>query len=148
MEEVMSLDGAYDDKNVFAKILRGELPCRKVYEDDAVLAFMDLFPQSPGHTLVVPKVAARNIFDIGEDDLAQLIVRVKKVAAGVRKALDPDGVVVTLFNGAPAGQSVFHLHFHIIPRYEGRSLRGHAGGGKADENALAEMAGRIAKAIG
>jgi histidine triad (HIT) family protein len=143
----MSLDGAYDDKNVFAKILRGELTCRKVYEDDAVLAFMDLFPQSPGHTLVVPKVKARNIFDIAEDDLAQLIVRVKRIAAGVRAALNPDGIVVTEFNGAPAGQTVFHLHFHIIPRYDGRTLRGHGGGGQADDAALAEIAGRIAQAI-
>jgi histidine triad (HIT) family protein len=143
----MSLAGVYDDNNVFAKILRGELPCRKVYEDDVAIAFMDLFPQSPGHTLVVPKVKARNLFDIAEGDLAQLATRVKRIAAGVRDALEPDGVVITMFNGAPAGQTVFHLHVHIIPRYEGRTLRGHGAGGQADDAALAEMAGKIAKAI-
>jgi histidine triad (HIT) family protein len=118
----MSLDGAYDDANIFAKILRGEIPCHKVYEDDAVIAFMDLFPQSPGHTLVVPKVKARNLFDIEESDLAALMARVKRIAAGVRTALQPDGIVVTQFNGAPAGQSVFHIHVHIVPRYADRDI--------------------------
>jgi histidine triad (HIT) family protein len=143
----MSLDGAYDDANIFAKILRGELPCAKVYEDDVALAFMDLFPQTPGHTLVIPKVQARNLFDISDEDLGVLMARVKKVSAGVRKALEPDGLTVIQYNGAPAGQTVFHIHFHILPRYEGAPLGAHASGKKADAAVLAEQAVRIAAAI-
>ncbi len=142
----MSLDGPYEDDNIFAKILRGEIPCHKVYEDDAVVAFMDLFPQSPGHLLVVPKVKARNLFDIAEDDLCTLIARVKTIAAGARAALEPDGIVITQFNGAPAGQSVFHIHFHVIPRYEGVAMGRH-GAAKAEDAILAEQAQRIAAAI-
>ena len=145
----MSLDGAYDEANIFAKILRGELPCHKIYEDDVALAFLDLFPQSPGHALVLPKAASRNLFDTDDAVLADLITRVKTVAAGVRAALQPDGIVITQFNGAPAGQTVFHLHFHIIPRYEGVALGRHGGdGGRADDAALAELAEKIAAAIG
>jgi histidine triad (HIT) family protein len=143
----MSLDGAYDDANIFAKILRGEIPSAKVYEDDAVLAFMDLFPQTSGHTLVIPKVAARNLFDISDADLGVLMAGVKKVAAGVRKALQPDGLTILQYNGAPAGQTVFHIHFHILPRYEGVELGRH-GGKKVDPGLLAEQAGKIAAAIG
>ena len=143
----MSLEGPYDDANIFAKILRGEIPCHKVYEDKAALAFMDLFPQSLGHTLVMPKVEARNLFDISDDDLCALMVRVKKVAAGVRDAMKPEGIVLTQFNGASAGQSVFHLHFHIVPRYEGRDIAGHGRAGKADDATLAELAKKIGAAI-
>jgi histidine triad (HIT) family protein len=142
----MSLDGTYDDANIFAKILRGELPCAKVYEDEAALAFLDLFPQSSGHTLVIPKAKARNIFDISEADLLAFTTRVRKIAVGVRKALDPDGIVITQYNGAPSGQTIFHLHVHIIPRYEGVSLGRH-GANKADEAALRAQAAQIAAAI-
>lgn len=144
----MGLDGDYERDNIFAKILRGELPAAKVYEDSAVLAFLDLFPQSRGHTLVLPKAAARNLFDADPAMLQELIVRVQKVARGVRSALKPDGITVMQFNGQAAGQSVFHLHFHIIPRWEGQALRGHVQGGMADEDELAALAQQITAAIG
>ncbi|MGD2131558.1 MAG: HIT family protein [Maricaulaceae bacterium] len=143
----MSLDGAYDPENVFAKILRGELPCHKVYEDDAVLAFMDIFPQSPGHTLVIPKTEARNLFEAQDDALATLIARVKKVAAGVREAMNADGVAVVQRNGAAASQTVFHLHFNIVPYTEGGRTAPHAQGAKGDDAVLAEQAKKIAAAI-
>ena len=144
----MSLDGAYDPANVFARVLRGELPAHKVYETADALALMDLFPQSPGHVLVIPKgVEARNLLDLDPKALPPLMLAVQTVAKAVRRALNPDGVIVTQFNGAPAGQTVFHLHFHIIPRYEGTALKGHGQSGMADAGALAAMAERIASAI-
>jgi histidine triad (HIT) family protein len=144
----MSLNGAYDDANIFAKILRGELPAVKVYEDDVVLAFMDLFPQSRGHTLVMPKgVRARNLMELAPDKVGPLMERVQKIAKAVTKALDPDGVAIVQFNGAPAGQTVFHLHVHIIPRYEGAKLAGHSHANKADPAELEALAKQIAAAI-
>lgn len=143
----MSLEGGYDDANVFAKILRGDLPCHKVYEDDFALAFMDLFPQSPGHCLVVPKTPARNLFDIDEGELAVLITRVKKVASAVRKALAPEGVLIAQFNGVAAGQTVFHIHFHVIPRWAAAPIAGHGQAGRADDATLAEHAKAIASAM-
>ncbi len=143
----MSLDGTYDAANIFAKIVRGEAPCAKVYEDDDVLAFLDLFPQGRGHTLVISKTAqARNLLDIDTETLGRLMTGVQKVARGVRAALNPDGVVITQFNGAPAGQTVFHLHFHIIPRWDGQPLARH-GQGMADPKELAVLAKQIADAI-
>ena len=144
----MSLDGQYDPQNVFAKVLRGELPCARVYEDDGVLAFMDLFPQSTGHCLVISKRSqARNLLEVSPDDLCALMTGVQRVARAVREALEPDGIVVTQFNGAPAGQTVFHLHVHIIPRWEGVELKRHAGGGPADAGELKVLAERIAARI-
>lgn len=143
----MSLDGRYDDANIFAKVLRGEAPAFKVYETEASLAFMDLFPQSEGHTLVAPKTPARNLFDISAHHLAELILDVQTVAEGLRAALNPDGVVLTQFNGAPAGQTIFHLHFHLIPRWSDRPLAGHGGAGKADGRDLERLAARISEAI-
>jgi histidine triad (HIT) family protein len=144
----MSLDGTYDDGNIFAKILRGEMPAARVFEDDHVFAFMDVFPQTLGHTLVIPKrSAARNLLDEDPAVLAPLILGVQRVARAVRAALKPDGLVVTQFNGAPAGQTVFHLHFHIIPRWEGVSLNRHAGGGMADPAELKALAQQIADKI-
>jgi histidine triad (HIT) family protein len=140
----MSLDGTYDAGNIFAKILRGEAPAVKVHEDDHALAFMDVFPQARGHTLVIPKGStARNLFDEDPAKLAALIRSVQKVAAAVRSALKPDGIVITQFNGAPAGQTVYHLHFHIIPRWEGVALGRHAKG-MADIEELKALAGEIA----
>ena len=144
----MSLDGHYDPGNIFAKIIRGEAPCAKVYEDDDVLAFLDLFPQGRGHTLVIPKAGeARNLFDVDPNVLSRLILGVRKVAGGVRKALNPDGIVITQFNGAPAGQTVYHLHVHIIPRFEGVALAGHGGGRMADTVELAALAKEIGAQI-
>lgn len=144
----MSLHGTYDDNNLFAKILRGEIPAVKVYEDDETLAFMDIFPQARGHLLVVPKnVKARNFLELPAERVAPLMARVHKLAIATEKALKPDGVVVTQFNGAPAGQTIFHLHFHIIPRYEGVRLAGHDHGKQADIGELQEIAAQIAAAL-
>ncbi len=137
---------AYDDGNVFARILRGELPAHKVYEDDFVLAFMDVMPQGKGHTLVVPKVRARTLLDIAPDLLATLITRVQGVGAAVKAAFDADGLTVFQFNEAAGGQTVFHLHFHVVPRFTGVPLRPHEGG-MADGAVLAEHATRIAAAL-
>ena len=116
----MSLDGAYDDSNIFAKILRGEAPAVRVFEDDHVLAFMDVFPQAKGHVLVIPKRStARNLMDEAPERLGTLMQGVQRVARAVHTALRPDGLMVSQFNGATAGQTVFHLHVHIIPRFEG-----------------------------
>ena len=109
----------YDDNNIFAKIIRGEMPAFKVFEDARALAFMDAMPQSDGHTLVVPKTPARNFFDIEPAALAELIKATQHVARGVQKAFNPGGMRIIQFNEAVAGQTVFHIHFHIIPCYEG-----------------------------
>ena len=144
----MSLDGTYDDANIFAKIIRGEAPCAKIYEDREALAFLDLFPQTRGHALVISKTSkARNLLDIEPEALQRLMPRVQRVAQGLRAALNPDGLVVTQFNGAPAGQTVFHLHFHIIPRYDGQAMAGHGGAKMADAAELAALAREIAAKI-
>ena len=144
----MSLDGVYDPANIFAKILRGEIPSARVFEDHDVLAFMDVFPQARGHTLVISKQShARNLLDIEPEPLGKLILGVQKVTRAVRAAVSPDGVVVTQFNGSPAGQTVFHLHFHIIPRWAGVPLRPHGQGGMADPAELAALAKDIAAKI-
>lgn len=138
----MSLNGVYDEQNIFAKILRGEMPCVKVHEDEAVLSFMDIFPQSRGHTLVVPKEPARNLLEISEAGLTAAMPPLKRIAAAVNDALAPDGLSIVQFNGAPAGQSVFHIHFHIIPRWEGDAMAGH-GQGQADIAELEALAAQI-----
>jgi histidine triad (HIT) family protein len=144
----MSLEGHYDANNIFAKILRGEIPSARVFEDDHVLAFMDVFPQSRGHTLVISKHSqARNLLDIEPEPLGHLILGVQRVTRAVKAALKPDGIVVTQFNGAPAGQTIFHLHFHIIPRWEGAALRPHGQGGMADAAELQALARVIADQI-
>lgn len=144
----MSLHGTYDDDNLFAKILRGEIPSVKVYEDGEVLAFMDIFPQTRGHVLVVPKnVRARNFLELPADRVGPLMERVQKLAIATEKALKPDGVTVTQFNGEDAGQTIFHLHFHIIPRYAGERLAGHSHGQKADIAELEAIAKEIAAAL-
>ena len=143
----MSLDGAYERDNIFGKILRGEMPSAKVFEDDAVLAFMDVFPQSRGHVLVAPKAEARNLLDVDAGVLSDTIVRVQRVARAVREALQPDGLTVMQFNGSAGGQTVFHLHFHVIPRWEGQAMGRHGGGGMADQAELATLAQQIAGAM-
>lgn len=144
----MSLNGTYDDNNLFAKILRGEIPAVKVYEDDTVLAFMDIFPQARGHVLVIPKgVKARNLLDLPESKTGQLMWHVQRLTKAVVKALKPDGVTVTQFNGEDAGQTIFHLHFHIIPRYTGVRLAGHSHGNRADVPELEKIAKEITAAL-
>ena len=116
----------YDSNNVFAKILRSEIPSVKVYEDDKTLAFMDVMPQADGHVLVIPKEAAENIFELSPSGAAALIATTQKVAKAVKKGLAVPGIMIAQLNGAPAGQSVFHVHFHIIPRSGGADFRLHA----------------------
>jgi len=144
----MSLDGTYDSGNIFAKILRGEMPAARVFEDEHVYAFMDAFPQSKGHTLVIPKhTEARNLLEEEPERLANLFLGVQRVARAVRAALNPDGIVITQFNGAASGQTVYHLHVHIIPRWNGVPLGRHAGGGMADPDELKALAEQISDKI-
>lgn len=144
----MSLTGAYDPENVFAKILRGEIPNVTVFEDDRVLAFMDVFPQSEGHVLVISKTSqARNLLEVEPEALQDIMLVAQKIARAVPKALGCDGVSVMQFNGAAGGQTVFHLHVHVIPRWAGRSLKGHGEGGMADVETLKANAAKIAAAL-
>lgn len=117
---------SYDDSNVFAKILRGEIPSQKVYEDEDALVFMDVMPQAPGHTLIIPKAASRNILDADPAVLAKIIPLVQRTARAVKEAFAADGVTVVQFNEPASGQTVYHLHFHVIPRHEGVPLMPHA----------------------
>lgn len=143
----MSLTGVYDNDNIFAKIIRGEIPAARIYEDADVLAFMDAFPQAKGHVLVISKTSkARNLLDVEPEVLSQLAAATQRIVQAVATALNPDGVIVTQFNGAPAGQTIFHLHFHIIPRWEGVALGRH-GGGMADPAELKSLAAQIAEQL-
>ncbi|MEP2119711.1 HIT family protein [Bauldia litoralis] len=137
---------AYDDQNIFARILRGEIPAHKVYEDDAAIAIMDVMPQGRGHTLVIPKSPSRNLLDADTASLGGLAQAVQTVARAVKAAFDADGVTITQFNEAPAGQSVFHLHVHVIPRFEGVAPRPHSGDMEADD-VLAAGAEKIRAAL-
>jgi histidine triad (HIT) family protein len=137
---------SYDPNNIFAKILRGELPCYKVYEDDKVLAFLDIMPRSPGHTLVLPKAPARNILDIGADDLAHVTATAQKVAKAAIKAFSADGITIQQFNEGAGGQVVFHLHLHVIPRKAGVAMKPPASE-KEKPDVLAENAKKLAAAI-
>lgn len=114
---------AYDNNNIFARILRGELPCHKVYEDDKVLAFLDIMPRAPGHTLVLPKLPARNILDIPPDDLAAVATTAQKIAKAAMKVFNADGITIQQFNEGAGGQVVFHLHMHVIPRKNGVAMK-------------------------
>ena len=144
----MSLDGDYDPDNIFAKIVRGEAPAAKVYEDHDTLAFMDVFPQGPGHVLVVHKRShARNLTDAEPAELAAVITTVQRMVLAVRAAMKPDGVFVAQFNGAAAGQTIFHLHFHVIPRWNGVPLGRHGEGGMADMRELRSLAEQITREI-
>lgn len=140
----MTLHAPYDASNIFNKILRGEMPCVKVFEDEVALAFMDVFPQVEGHTLVIPKQAeARNFLDMPEAKLGDYMLRVQKVARAVEVGLKPDGIRVIQFNGAPAGQTVYHLHFHIMPIFDGVKPAAHASGGMKSAADLEPVATRI-----
>ncbi|ESZ41130.1 HIT family hydrolase [Mesorhizobium sp. L2C054A000] len=137
---------AYDPSNIFAKILRGEIPSHRVYEDDAVVAFMDVMPQGPGHTLVVPKAQSRNLLDADPATLGRLFTTVQKVALAVKKAFGADGVTILQFNEPASGQTVYHLHVHVIPRFEGIALKPHTGQMEKPE-VLTENAARIRAAL-
>jgi histidine triad (HIT) family protein len=137
---------AYDPQNIFGKILRGEIPAHKVFEDANVLAMMDIFPQSKGHLLVIPKTPSRNLLDADPATLATAMPYVQRLAKAAQRALGADGIRVTQFNEAPAGQSVFHLHFHIVPIYVNVELAPHAGS-RADDADLAAQAKAIAAAL-
>jgi histidine triad (HIT) family protein len=136
----------YDDSNTFAKILRGELPCHKVYEDDETIAFLDIMPRANGHTLVIPKTPAVNIFDVNTDTLFDMMRTVHKIAPAVRGGMEAEGVMLQQFNEAAAGQMVFHIHFHIVPRWEGVSLKPHTGE-MEDPEVLGENAAKIRAAV-
>jgi histidine triad (HIT) family protein len=137
---------SYDPSNIFAKILRGEIPCHKIFEDDHTLAFMDVMPQVEGHCLVIPKIASRNLLDADPAVLGQLIATTQKVAAAALKAFNADGVQIRQYNEEVAGQTVFHLHFHVLPMKEGVPVQAHAGK-MADNAALAKHAEHIRSAI-
>jgi histidine triad (HIT) family protein len=137
---------AYDNNNVFAKILRGDFPSYKVYEDDNVLAFLDIMPRSPGHTLVIPKAPARNILDIGIEDYLHVARATHKIAAAAMKTFNADGITVQQFNEAAGGQVVFHLHVHVMPRHNGVALLPPASR-KEDVKILQDHATRLIAAL-
>ncbi|MEA2837399.1 MAG: histidine triad family protein [Bradyrhizobium sp.] len=137
---------AYDTNNVFAKILRGEFPCYKVYEDDHVLAFLDIMPRTPGHTLVIPKAPARNILDIEPEDFAHVARASRKVARAAMQAFNADGITLQQFSEAAGGQVVFHLHMHVMPRHNGIALLP-AASRKEDANVLEDNATKLIAAL-
>jgi histidine triad (HIT) family protein len=137
---------SYDPNNIFAKILRGELPAYKVYEDDRTLAFLDIMPQATGHTLVIPKAPSRNLLDADPDDLAYVVKIAQKIAKVAMSVFSADGLNLIQFNEPAAGQTVYHLHVHVIPRQEGVPLRPH-GTYKEDPGVLAEQAAKLAAAL-
>jgi len=134
----------YDPSNIFAKILRGEIPAHKVYEDDAALVMMDIFPQSRGHTLVIPKAESRNLLDADPKTISNIMPLVQRVAKALQATTNADGIRFAQFNEEAAGQTVFHLHFHLIPAYQDTALGAHASGSRADDAELATLAKEIA----
>jgi histidine triad (HIT) family protein len=137
---------SYDPNNIFAKILRGELPCYKVYEDDKALAFLDIMPRAPGHTLVLPKAPARNLLDVNAEDLAHVMTVAQKVAKAAMTAFGADGITIQQFNEGAGGQVVFHLHVHVIPRRDGVPMKPPATH-KEKPEVLAEHAKKLAAAL-
>jgi histidine triad (HIT) family protein len=137
----------YDTQNIFAKILRGEIPCFKIFEDEHSLAFMDIMPRAPGHCLVIPKVEARNLLDCPPEALSRLIVNVQRIAQAAKAAFGADGITLQQFSESAGGQEVFHLHFHILPRREGEMLHRHPAP-RGDMAVLAEQAEKIRAALG
>jgi len=137
---------AYDPNNIFAKILREEIPCVKVFEDDRTLAFMDVMPQAQGHVLIIPKEAAEDILALSPEGAAAMMVTTQKIAKAVKKALNAPGIHLMQLNGAPAGQTVLHVHFHVIPRDVSVALKPHAGG-MVDAKILEAVAVRIRGAM-
>lgn len=143
----MSLTAAYDPQNIFARIIRGEAPCYTVYEDEDVLAFLDLFPQSYGHTLVIPRrSAACNLLDVDTDALCRVMTVAQRLTRAIVEELQPDGVQLAQFSGAAAGQTVFHIHMHLIPRYGDRDMRIHAAQ-EADHGELEKLQARLVQRL-
>ena len=136
----------YDTNNIFAKILRGEIPCFKVYENDHVLAFLDIMPRAPGHTLVIPKAPARNLLDISEEDFVHVARATRLIARAAMPVFKADGMMIVQFSEPASGQEVYHLHMHVIPRVEGVALLPPATV-KADMAVLAEQAAKLAAAL-
>lgn len=136
----------YDDQNVFGKILRGEMPCHKIYEDDHTLAFMDVMPRCDGHCLVIPKAPSRNLLDIDPDVLGHVMASTQIVMRAVKKAFNADGITIQQFNETAAGQEVFHTHIHILPRFDGVRL-GHHTTEMADMDELAAHAKLVITAL-
>ena len=128
----MTQNFSYDPENVFARILRGSIPSHRVYEDRRTVAFMDVMPQGPGHTLIVPRSACRNLLDANPDDLVACITLAQRIARAAILAFKADGITLLQFNEAAGGQSVYHLHFHVIPRFDGVALAPHRGGMESD----------------
>ena len=144
----MTLKAAYDPDNIFARILRGEIPSVKIWEDDHVLAFMDVFPQSEGHVLLISKTStARTLLEVDADTLARLTEATRRTARAVDRALNPEGFQIMQLNGDAGGQTVFHLHVHIIPRWADRPMKGHGHAPMADTETLRGLAARIAGAL-
>ncbi len=137
---------SYDPNNIFAKILRGELPCHKVYEDDNTFAFLDIMPRAPGHTLVLPKAPARNILDVTREDFMHVMTVAQKLAKAAMKAFEADGVTMQQFNEGAGGQVVFHLHVHIIPRKTGVPMKP-PGSEREQPEVLDAQAKKLAAAI-
>jgi histidine triad (HIT) family protein len=137
---------AYDPNNIFAKILRGEFPCYKIYEDDKALAFLDIMPRAPGHTLVLPKAPARNLLDVPADDLAHVAKVTQKIAKAAMSVFGADGITVQQFNEGAGGQVVFHLHVHVIPRKQGVAMKPPASE-KEKPEVLTEQAKKLAAAV-
>lgn len=136
----------YDPNNIFAKILRGEIPSHKIYEDDGAFAFLDIMPRAPGHTLIIPKASARNLLDVTPKDLSHVIGIVQRVAVAAKNAFVADGITLQQFNESAGGQVVFHLHFHVIPRHEGVAMKPPATF-KESPDALAEHAAKLRAAL-
>jgi histidine triad (HIT) family protein len=137
---------AYDPQNIFARILRGDIPAHKIFEDDVALAIMDIMPRAEGHVLVIPKTPARGLLDVDAKILAQLIKRVQHVARAAKEAFQADGLTLQQFNESAGGQVIFHLHFHILPRWDGVALR--PPGSMADNEKLKEQAEKIRAVLG
>ncbi len=137
---------SYDPNNIFAKIVRGELPSYKVYEDDKTFAFLDIMPRAPGHTLVLPKAPARNMLDVSPDDLAHVMQAAQKIAKAAMKVFEADGITMQQFNEGAGGQVVFHLHVHIIPRKTGLPMKPPASE-KEKPEILAEQAKKLGAAL-
>ncbi len=136
----------YDTENIFAKILSKELPCHNVFENETTIAFMDIMPRADGHVLVLPKTPSRNLLDIEQSDLNEVLATVKRIAAAQKKAFGADGITLQQFSEPAGGQVVFHTHFHVIPRFDGLPLKPHTGD-IADDNLLASQAEKLKAAL-